>query len=127
MTADLAVINKEFAEKYPDIATGYIKAQLYAVDMVNNEHSKAVEEIAKAIDIPSEDAETQMKGFVYPDGKEQLSDAYFGSDGKSGNIAKILKQSADFLAEQGSIDSAPDTSVFAENSTGEFIQRAMSE
>lgn len=127
VTADLAVINKEFAEKYPDIATGYIKAQLYAVDMVNNEHSKAVEEIAKAIDIPSEDAETQMKGFVYPDGKEQLSDAYFGSDGKSGNIAKILKQSADFLAEQGSIDSAPDTSVFAENSTGEFIQRAMSE
>ena len=127
VTADLAVINKEFAEKYPDVATGYIKAQLYAVDMVKNDNAKAVEEIAKAIDISTEDAETQMKGFVYPDGKEQLSDTYFGEDGDGGNIAQILKQSADFLAEQGSIDSAPEISVFEENSTGEFIKRAMSE
>ena len=118
---------KLFADKYPDVATGYIKAQLYAVDMYNDDHDKAVEEIAKAIDISVEDAETQVKGFVYPNGKEQLSDTYFGADGKSGNIAQILKQSADFLAEQGSIDSAPDISVFEENSTGEFILRAMSE
>ena len=53
--------------------------------------------------------------------------AIFGKDGKSGNIAKILKQSADFLVKQGSIKSAPDMAVFKENATGEFIVRALNE
>ena len=127
VTADLAVINKEFAEKYPSVATGYIKAQLYAVDMYNNDKETAVTKIAEAIDITKEEADAQVKGFQYPDGKEQLSEAYFGEDGESGNIAQILKQSADFLVEQGSIDEAPELSAFEEFSTGEYILRAMNE
>ena len=127
VTADLAVINKEFAEKYPSVATGYIKAQLHAVDMYNNDKEAAVTKIAEAIDITKEEAEAQVKGFQYPDGKEQLSEAYFGEDGESGNIAQILKQSADFLVEQGSIDEAPELSAFEEFSTGEYILRAMNE
>ncbi len=127
VTADLAVINKEFAEKYPSVATGYIKAQLHAVDMYNNDIETAVTKISEAIDITKEEAEAQVKGFQYPDGKEQLSEAYFGEDGESGNIAQILKQSADFLVEQGSIDEAPELSAFEEFSTGEYILRAMNE
>lgn len=127
VTADLAVINKEFAEKYPDVATGYIKAQIYAVDMFNNDKDKALEKIAEAIDITKEEAETQAAGFIYPDGKEQLGDEYFGEDGESGNIANILKKAADFLVEQESIDKAPDMSVFEEYSTGEYIKRALDE
>ena len=125
VTADLAVINKEFADKYPAVATGYIKAQLYAVDLFNNDREKALSTIAEAIDISREDAETQANGFIYPNGSEQLSDSFFGSDGSSGNIANILKQAADFLVEQGSIDSAPELSVFEQYSTGQFIQAAM--
>ena len=77
--------------------------------------------------ITKEEAETQVNGFKYPDGAEQLTDAYFGADGESGEIAQILKKSADFLVEQGSIDSAPELSVFEEYSTGEYILRAMNE
>ena len=124
VTADLAVINKDFAEKYPSIATGYIKAQMYAVDLFNSDRDKALQEIAESIDISVSDAENQANGFIYPSGEEQLSDAYFGADGKSGEIAQILKQAADFLVEQGSIDSAPDISVFEQYSTGEYIERA---
>ena len=127
VTADLVVINKEFAEKYPSIPTGYIKAQLYAIDLFNTDKDKAVTEISEAISITKEEAETQVNGFKYPDGAEQLTDAYFGADGESGEIAQILKKSADFLVEQGSIDSAPDLSVFEEYSTGEYILRAMNE
>ena len=89
--------------------------------------NKAVTEISEAIDITKEEAETQVNGFKYPDGAEQLTDAYFGADGESGEIAQILKKSADFLVEQGSIDSAPELSVFEEYSTGEYILRAMNE
>ena len=127
VTADLAVINKEFATKYPNIAKGYIKAQVDAVNMFNKDKKGATAKLAAVIDIKPEEAEAQVKGFIYPDGKEQLTDKYFGKDGKSGDIAKILKQAADFLVKQGSIKSAPDMAVFKEYSTGEFIVRAINE
>ncbi len=127
VTADLAVINKEFAEKYPDVATGYIKAQIYAVDMFNNDNETAIKKIAEAIDISEEEAKTQAAGFIYPDGKEQLGDEYFGADGESGRIAEILKQAADFLVTQKSIDAAPKLKVFEDFSTGEYIKRALDE
>ncbi len=127
VTADLAVINKEFAKKYPNIAKGYIKAQVDAVNLFNKDKKGATAKIAKTIDIKPEEAEAQIKGFIYPDGKEQLSEKYFGKDGKGGHIAHILKQSADFLVKQGSIKSAPDMAVFKEYATGEFIVRAVNE
>jgi taurine transport system substrate-binding protein len=127
VTADLAVINKEFAETYPDVATGYIKAQIYAVDLFNSDRDAALDKIAEAIDITKEEAETQAAGFIYPTGEEQLGDDYFGADGESGRIAEILKGAADFLVAQESLDSAPDLSKFEEYSTGEYIKRALDE
>lgn len=127
ITADIVVVKKDFAEKYPDVITGYIRAQIYAVNLFNEDNGKAISELAGSIDVSEEDAASQVKGFLYPDGKEQLSDAFFGEDGESGNIAKILKQAADFLVEQGSINSSPDLSVFETYSTGEYIMRAIDE
>ena len=127
VTADLGVINKEFAEKYPNIATAYIKAQIYAVDLLENEPEKGLGEIAEVIGITPDEAKAQAAGFIYPNGQQQLSDDYFGADGESGNIATILKQSADFLVEQGSIDAAPELSAFEEYSTGEYIKAALGE
>ena len=127
VTADLAVINKEFAEKYPDVATGYIKAQIYAVNLFREDNDKALNTIAEAIDISREDAENQAKGFIYPSGEEQLTDAYFGAEGNKGKVCDFLKQAADFLVEQGSIDFAPDMSVFEQYTTGEYIERALND
>lgn len=125
ITADLVAINKEFAEKYPSVATGLVKALSDAVDLFESDNNKAVSLMAEAVDISTEDAQTQVAGFIYPNGKQQLTEAYFGEDGASGDIAKILKQAADFLVEQGSIDSSPDLSAFEEYTTGEYILRAI--
>lgn len=127
VTADLCVVNKKFAEMYPDIVTGYIKAQIYAVNKFENEREAALTTIANAIDITRDDAEIQAKGFIYPNGHEQLSESFFGEDGNGGKIAQILKQASDFLVEQGSIDFSPELSVFEQYSTGEFIERALNE
>lgn len=127
ITADLVVINKEFAESYPNVATGFIRALMDATNMFDTDNEKAVSLMAEAVDISAEDAKTQVSGFIYPNAEQQLSDEYFGENGTGGEISAILKQSADFLAEQGSIDSVPDSSVFEESATGEFIVRAISE
>ena len=127
ITADLVVANKEFADRYPGVVTRYVKALMSAVDLFDSDQDKAVSEMAEALDISAEDVKTQVAGFIYPSGKQQLSGAYFGEDGESGDIAQILKQAADFLVEQGSIDASPELSVFEAFTTGEFIKRAINE
>lgn len=127
ITADLFVANKDFAEKYPSVVTGFVKALMYGVDMFETDQEQAVTKIAEALDISVEDAKTQVAGFIYPNAAQQLTNAYFGEDGTRGDIAQILKQAADFLVEQGSIEASPDLSVFEEYTTGEFIKRAIDE
>lgn len=125
VTADLSVADKEFAEKYPNVVAGFIKAQLYALDVFYGDEAKAVSEIAACADISEEDAKEQIAGFIYPKGEEQITAEYLGTKGNPGAIAETLKSAADFLVEQGSIDSAPDLSVFQENVTGEFVEMAL--
>lgn len=125
IVADVGLVNKEFAAKYPDVITGYTKAMQYAVGIFNGDQAKAVKEIAAAYDITEETVEYQFKGFSVLSPEEMLTDAYFGSGNAKGKLADILKQTADFLAEQGSIESSPDLSVFQQNITGEYIEKVL--
>lgn len=127
VTADLGVVRKEFAEKYPDVVTNYVKAQLYAYDIYSNDSDTAVEEIASVADISVEDAASQVNDFTYLSGEEQLKEAYLGTKNAKGKLAETLKATADFLAEQGSIESAPELSAFEEGITGEFIENALAD
>ena len=44
-----------------------------------------------------------------------------------GALAETLKATADFLVEQGSLDSSPDLEVFEAGVTGEFVEAALAE
>lgn len=125
VTADLAAVRKEFAEEYPDAVTGYVKAQLYALDVLKNDPETAVKEIAQAAGISEEDAESQTHDFEYPDGETQVSADYLGTAGNPGALADTLKKTADFLVEQKSIDQAPDLAAFQDSVTGEFVEAAL--
>lgn len=127
VTADVGAVRKEFAEQYPDIVVNYVKAQLYALDEFNNNKENAIKEIAKAAGLSEEDAASQVKDFTYPSGEEQITEAYLGTKEKKGALAQNLKNTADFLVEQGSIENAPDLSVFEQSVTGEFVEKALSE
>ena len=125
ITADLAVVSKEFAEKYPDVVTGFIKAQIYGLNLYENDKDKAIKEIAEAIGISEEDAASQVKDFIYPSAKDQITSEYLGTKDAKGNIVNTLKSAADFLVEQGSIEKAADKSAFEDSVTGEFIEKAL--
>ncbi|MCH3972225.1 MAG: ABC transporter substrate-binding protein [Oscillospiraceae bacterium] len=127
VTADLAVINKDFAAKHPAVATGYIKAQLYGLSQYQSNQSKAIKEIASAAGISETEAKNQAKGFTYPAGKEQLGAGYLGTAKEKGALAKTLKDTADFLVQQGSIDKSAPLSTFQNGITSEFIEKALRE
>ena len=127
VTADVGAVRKEFAQKYPDVVKNYVKAQFYALDKFENNRDEAVKEIAKAAGLSEKDAASQVQDFTYPSGKEQITEAYLGTKDKSGELAKTLKNTADFLVEQGSIEKAPELSVFEQSVTGEFVEQALAE
>lgn len=122
ITADLAVVNKEFAKKYPFVVTNYVKSQIKATDLYYSDEEKAVEDIASILGISKEDAKAQASQVKWLTAKEQLSEEYL-----KGEMAKTLKSTADFLVEQKSIESAPDLSVYEEAVNTEFIESALND
>lgn len=127
VTADVAAVRKEFAEQYPDVVKNYVKAQLYALEKFNNNKDEAIKEIAQAAGITEEDAASQVQDFTYPSGEEQITEDYLGTKEKTGALAQKLKDTADFLVEQGSIEKAPELSAFEDSVTGEFVEQALAD
>lgn len=127
VTADVGAVRTDFAKEYPDVVTNYVKAQLYALDEFDNDKDKVIKEIAQAAGISETDAQSQIKDFTYPSGEEQITEEYLGKKEKKGQLAQTLKDTADFLVEQGSIKQAPDLSVFENAVTGEFVEKALNQ
>lgn len=118
ITADLNVVRKDFAKNNPEVVTNYVKVQIKANEILNNDPDKAAEEISKVLEISKEDAADQITQFKYLTADEQLE--YLNE-----KIPDTLKNTADFLAEQRSIKSAPDADTFKNSVTTEFIESAL--
>lgn len=118
ITADLNVVRTEFAEKYPEIVANYVKIQIKANEILNDESDKAAEEISSILEISKEDAADQITQFDYLTQDEQIE--YLNNQ-----IPETLKNTADFLVEQGSIKSAADAETFKSKVTTEFIEAAV--
>lgn len=127
ITADVTVVRSEFAEKYPEIVKNYVKAQIYGAAMLEEQYDKSVEKIAIAADITAEEAEEQIKGFLYPSAEEQISEKYLGKKGDPGQMSQVIRDAAVFLKEQGNISTVPEPEVFENAVTGKYIEMALEE
>ncbi len=125
LTGDITVVRKGFAEKYPDLVTQYIKGEIKAVDFYNENSSEAAAAVSRQFDIPEKEAVRQMKSLVLLSGKEQLSDRYMGTRGHIGNLASVLKATADFLVTQQTILGSPDLEAFKAALHPEYIEEAL--
>jgi len=125
LTGDITVARKGFAEKYPDILTEYIRGEIRAVDFYNKDSAAAAEAVSRQFDIPAEEAARQMKNLVLLTGSEQLTEQYLGTQGNIGNLAAVLKATADFLVTQQTILKSPELEVFEAALHPEYIEKAL--
>jgi taurine transport system substrate-binding protein len=125
VTADIGVVRTEFAQKYPDIVTKYIKVQQKAYDLYKNNVDDATDAIAKGLNIDKNEATKETKELIWLSATEEVSDKYFGSSAQKGNLVNILKATADFLVEQKTIDSAPSLEVFEKVVNPKYIEDAL--
>ena len=112
ITADLGVVSKEFAANYPDFVTGYVGALNEAVQLYRDDPKTASEAISAEIGLSPEESLKVMDELVWLSAEEQASDKYLGAPDAPGSISQVLKDSAEFMVEQGAISSAPDLEVY---------------
>ena len=125
LTGDITVARKGFVEKYPELVIQYLAAEIKAVDLYNSDKEMAAEAVSNQFDIPKEEAIRQMKSLVLLTGEEQLGSGFMGTEGGIGDLAGVLKATADFLVAQKTIKTAPDLQVFEKSLHPEYIQQAL--
>lgn len=119
VTGDLLVARNDFAKDHPELVTKFLQALLKANDIYFNQPETAYADIASVLGISQEDAKSQSAQFTWLNADHQLSDEYLGND-----MAKTLKDTADFLVEQKSISSAPDLQAFQNAIDTSYLEKA---
>ncbi len=125
ITANVEVVRTEFAEKYPELVADFITGLTMAGDLYREDSEKAGELIANELEIETEDALLQMRGSIWCTREELIEDSYFGVSGHSGDFATIMKDTSDFLKEQGSIDESPSIEAFNDFVNPLYIEKSL--
>lgn len=124
VTADVAVVAKAFAEKYPESVVEYLRLQDRAIQQIRSDPQGSAQVIAPEFQIEADVALQQVRELIFLDAGEQLGADYLGTEARPGAFAKVLKETADFLVEQGVIESAPDLAAFEEGINTAWLEEA---
>jgi taurine transport system substrate-binding protein len=113
-TFEVWVARKDFAEKHPEVVEGFAKVSLDAIADYNahkaawTPESEQVKTIARFTGANAADVPELLEGSHFPSAQEQKSPELLG-----GGTVKDIAQTANFLKEQGKIESVlPDYSSY---------------
>ncbi len=112
ITADLGIVSTAFLQSYPDFLASYVSVLDEAVQRYRAAPTAAAEAIAPALGLSPEDTLAVMNELIWLDAEEQASAQYLGTPISPGELAQVLKQSADFMADQKAIPGVPDLETF---------------
>jgi taurine transport system substrate-binding protein len=125
VTANVDVVRKEFANKYPDLVATFIACLTEAADIYRQDPEKAASIVAEELQISKEDALAQMQGSIWLTPEQLLSKDYFGTKESAGAFATIMKDTSDFLLEQGSIDNSPSQDDYDDFVSSVYIEKSL--
>lgn len=117
ITAEICVVHNDFIEKHPEVVQKYIEAFHEGVEFYRSSPEEAYQLVADELEIPVEEATETMDQLIWLNAEEQASEAYLGGD-----MANVLKDTAEFLVDQKSIASAPDLEAFIEAIDAQFVK-----
>lgn len=125
ITANVDVVRKEFANKYPDLVASFIACLTEAADIYRENPKQAAAIVARELQIDEEDALLQMSGSLWLTPEELLGGDYFGRIGSPGAFGNIMKDTSDFLLDQGSIDNSPSQEEYNKFVNPLYIEKAL--
>lgn len=125
ITANVKLVRKEFAKKYPDLVASLIACLAEGAMIYGEDPQEGAEIVSEELQIKPEDALKQMEGAIWLSLKEQLESEYLGTSSSTGKFSKIMKDTADFLAQQKFISKVPTQEEFDKFINPSYIERAI--
>jgi taurine transport system substrate-binding protein len=122
VTADISVVDKEFAKKYPTLVSAYVDAFIKSNAIINDDPERAAADLAKHIGIDKKTAKEQLEGNYFVPAAEQTKDNRLGTKGKPGDFARTLKDTADFHLAQHNLDQVGELSLYQDSVNGGWVE-----
>lgn len=116
-TFDLEIARADFVKEHPDIVKQYVRCIDKAVNLYNSDPEKAGKLMSEVLKIDAEDALKSVQSTQWLTPKEQSESEWFGER----KLTDILYDSAQFLLEQGDIETLPDKQVFDDAVDSSFV------
>jgi taurine transport system substrate-binding protein len=127
LTGDIGIVHREFAERHPEIVTQYIRNQMWAIDLIQEDPERAAAAIAEELSLSQEEARRQMDTLIFLTGEEQLDSAYLGTSDAPGGLADVFYETALFLEQQDTIREAPDRQVFRDAIKPQYVEAVLAD
>lgn len=127
ITANVEVVRKDFSDKYPELVAFFISCMSEAADIYRQDPEKAAAIVAEELEIDAKDALLQMSGSSWYTRKELLDEDFFGTSKDPGGFARIMKDTSNFLQNQGSIDYSATQEEFNDYVNPEYIEKSLKE
>ena len=99
-------------QKYPDTVAALLSSYGKGVALWGQDPQKAAAMVGKETGLSTADALTNMKEYEFISLKQSLSPQWLGPPGQAGQLATILRRTAEFLHSQKSVRTVPALSVF---------------
>lgn len=121
-TANIRLVHKDFAQKYPDLVVAFIDALTMAGDLHRANPEEAIQSAADYIGIDFADAKTQIEGTKWLTPEEQISSDYMGENGA---FIHTFLSTAQYWLKQGFISKELKMDEIREFIDISFIQKSM--
>lgn len=125
ITANVKLVRKEFAQNYPELVASLIACLAEGAMIYSEDPNGAAKIVSEELQIKPEDALKQMEGAIWLSLEEQLETEYLGTSSSIGKFSTIMKDTADFLAQQNFIKNVPTQEGFNKFMNPSYIERAV--
>jgi taurine transport system substrate-binding protein len=115
---DVGIVRTEFAERYPDVVSAYIRTVDRAVALYRSDPKKAGAALARYTGMTAEECLAIVDSSVWLTVNEQKSLRWAGSSA----LASTLYNTAMFLYEQGDILQEPTIDIFQQAVTSRYLE-----
>ena len=122
LTADVGLVSKDFAQKYPDALKQYVAVLDEAVAFYRKDPKAAADALSKELGLSPEESLKAAEGIIWLTSSEQADGKYLGKPGQPGDFAKVLKSSADFMVGQKAIEKAADLPTFEQHLRNDVLK-----
>ena len=125
-TADIGVVNKDFARRNPDIVQKYVDLQARAHELYKSDPRQAASLASPYLKTSRNTALKQMNELIWVAPDEQISDRYLGTVEHKGQFVQTLFNTARFLEHYDVLDRAATLETFENAVNPQFAENAAS-